>query len=114
MFTQAKDEICKPNQRYAYVAATKNNLVENSYFTKANKLLEWIQTMAEEFTALQQTGTLGHCSIFNLISTSFQIIGFIGLKRSLTVPLKDLKRPWLLIGSIRKKSSTMRRRSVLW
>lgn len=70
--------------------------------------------MAEEFTTLQRIGTLGHCSIFNLILTSFQIIGFIGLKKSLTVPLKDLNHAWLLIGSIRKKASTMRRHSVLW
>ncbi|KAM2298698.1 hypothetical protein ACFXTI_000641 [Malus domestica] len=56
MLTRAKDGIRKPNPRYALIAVA-NPLVEPSSFTQANKCPRWRQAMAEEFTALQRTGT---------------------------------------------------------
>ncbi|KAM1792474.1 hypothetical protein ACFX12_036326 [Malus domestica] len=57
MVTRSKDGIQKPNPKYALVSDVTNELVEPSCFTQANKSPEWRMAMAEEFNALQSTGT---------------------------------------------------------
>ncbi|KAM1361690.1 hypothetical protein TB1_026176 [Malus domestica] len=57
MVTRSKDGIQKPNPKYALVSDVTNDIVEPTCFTQANKSPEWCMAMAEEFNALQSTGT---------------------------------------------------------
>ncbi|KAM1055587.1 hypothetical protein PS2_028857 [Malus domestica] len=57
MVTRAKDGIRRPNPKYALLAITVDDLVEPTCFSQANKYPEWRQAMADEFNALQRTGT---------------------------------------------------------
>ena len=55
--TRAMNNIRKPNPKYALVTSTTDLSIEPSCFSQAQKFPEWRQAMADEFNALQRTGT---------------------------------------------------------
>ncbi|KAM1486966.1 hypothetical protein ACFX2I_001086 [Malus domestica] len=57
MITRGQQRIRKPNPRYACITNVTNTLVEPTCFSQANKSSQWRQAMADEFNALQRTGT---------------------------------------------------------
>ena len=57
MITRGQQGIRKPNPRYACITTVTNTLVEPTCFSQANKSPQWRQAMADEFNALQRTGT---------------------------------------------------------
>lgn len=57
MTTQAKDGIRKPNPKYTFHIVLANDIIEPTCFSQANKYPEWRIAMADEFNALQRTGT---------------------------------------------------------
>lgn len=57
MVNRAMDSIRKPNPKYSFHTVLSNDIVEPTCFSQTNKFPEWRTAIADEFNALQRTGT---------------------------------------------------------